>query len=79
MAQQMQKIGIGRYLTISNSVDPHYYNVLSNVPKHAHATATTMTIERFMVDSAPGQGRWMAVLFPIEDGSNETHPAAAGR
>jgi signal transduction histidine kinase len=34
---------------------------------------------RFTIDSAPGKGTRVMVLFPFEEGSNETNPAVAGR
>lgn len=64
----------GKGFAPGRMADPKFHFGLKTMKERAETLGG-----RFTVDSAPGKGTRVVVLFPFEEESNETHSAAAGR
>ncbi len=64
----------GRGFGLDQIADPKFHFGLQTMKERAQALGG-----RCMIDSAPGKGTRVTVLFPFEEDSNETNPAAARR
>jgi signal transduction histidine kinase len=64
----------GRGFAPDQMADPKFHFGLQTMKERAEALGG-----RFTIDSAPGKGTRVTVVFPFEEGSNETDPTVAGR
>ncbi len=63
----------GRGFAANQIADPKFHFGLQTMKERAEALGGRCTI-----DSAPGKGTRVVVLFPFQEDTNETNPAAAG-